>query len=47
MLSAEEQNRLLGETSGHLRNEFPEIAKELGLADKPPLSLDRCAEFVR
>ncbi|MFO1119237.1 MAG: hypothetical protein U1E38_03605 [Rhodospirillales bacterium] len=47
ILTAEEQNRLLGETSGHLRSEFPEIAKKFGLADQPSLSLDRCAEFVR
>lgn len=47
LLTPEQQDRLLGETSGHLRSEFPKMAKELGLADQPPLGLDRCAEVVR
>lgn len=47
LLTADQQNTLLGQTSAYLRSEFPKMAKELGLADQPPLSGDRCGEVIR
>ena len=44
MLTADQQAALLGQTSSYLRSEFPKLTKQLGLADQPPLSPERCAD---
>lgn len=47
LLTADQQASLLGQTSAYLRSEFPKLTKQLGLADQPPLSLDRCAAVAQ
>lgn len=46
LLTVDQQATLLGQTSAYLRSEFPKLTKQLGLADQPPLSADRCAEVA-